>query len=52
MTYFSGPQAVHDAAEGANYQINVLPLTEATENVLGAGLFARLSPGGYLVQIG
>ncbi|MBU2961112.1 hypothetical protein KO516_09840 [Citreicella sp. C3M06] len=31
VTYLSGPQAVHDAAEEANYQINALPLTEATE---------------------
>ncbi|WP_226629289.1 NAD(P)-dependent oxidoreductase [Alloyangia pacifica] len=52
VTYYSGPEAVNDAAEGAKYLINVLPLTEATENVLCSGLFERLSLGGYLVQIG
>ncbi|MDO6588588.1 hypothetical protein Q4543_24415 [Salipiger sp. 1_MG-2023] len=31
VTYLSGPQAVHDAAGEANYQINALQLTEATE---------------------
>ncbi|MCJ8139167.1 NAD(P)-dependent oxidoreductase [Falsirhodobacter halotolerans] len=50
--YFTGPEAVAQAAEGAHVLINVLPLTAATENVLDAALFARLARGAWLVQIG
>ncbi|WP_226629532.1 NAD(P)-dependent oxidoreductase [Alloyangia pacifica] len=52
VTYISGPDAVARAAEGAQYLVNVLPLTTETENVLDAELFARLAPGASLVQIG
>ncbi|MDO6585233.1 NAD(P)-dependent oxidoreductase [Salipiger sp. 1_MG-2023] len=52
VSYLSGPDAVLRAAEGADYLVNVLPLTAETENLLDGDLFARLSPGAVLVQIG
>lgn len=52
VTYFSGDMAVMEAATGADYLINLLPLTKATEGVLNADLFARLAPGARLIQIG
>ncbi|MBT2771075.1 hydroxyacid dehydrogenase [Halomonas sp. ISL-60] len=52
VTYLSGESAVMDAADGADYLINVLPLTSSTENVLNKALFAKLAPGAWLVQIG
>lgn len=52
VTYFSGDTAVTEAATGADYLINLLPLTKATEDVLNADLFARLAPGARLIQIG
>ena len=50
--YATGADGAFDAARGAQYLVNVLPLTAATENVLNARLFACLAPGAYLVQIG
>ncbi|WP_417277719.1 NAD(P)-dependent oxidoreductase [Celeribacter sp.] len=44
--------AVTEAATGADYLINLLPLTKATEGALNADLFARLAPGARLIQIG
>lgn len=52
VTYFHGPEAVTNAAAGADYLINVLPLTAATENVLNHALFGRMRPGARLIQIG
>ncbi len=52
VDYITGLDAPLRAAQGADYLINVLPLTPATENVLNADLFAQLKPGAYLVQIG
>ncbi|WP_343504579.1 NAD(P)-dependent oxidoreductase [Alloyangia pacifica] len=52
VSYLSGPGAVARAAEGAQYLVNVLPLTAETVNVLDAALFARLAPAASLVQIG
>ncbi|TQS70093.1 hydroxyacid dehydrogenase [Rhodobacteraceae bacterium] len=52
VSYITGANAPHQAADGAQYLVNVLPLTAATENVLDAGLFARLAPGARLIQIG
>ncbi|WP_269580990.1 NAD(P)-dependent oxidoreductase [Roseibium sp. Sym1] len=50
--YVAGADAVLRAAEGANIVVNVLPLTQATENILNARLFGRLAEGSWLVQIG
>lgn len=52
VTYCTGPGALAQAASGAAYLVNVLPLTADTENVLNAALFAHLAPGAWLVQIG
>ncbi|WP_304526140.1 NAD(P)-dependent oxidoreductase [Halomonas sp. I5-271120] len=52
VTYLTGERAVMEAADGADYLINVLPLTASTENVLGKALFAKLAKGAWLVQIG
>lgn len=52
VTYFTGDAANKDAAKGADYLINVLPLTNTTENVLNSELFAGLNPGARLIQIG
>jgi len=52
VTYLTGDTAVQDAAQGAHYLVNVLPLTAETENVLNATLFARLARGAWLIQIG
>lgn len=52
VTYLTGESAVMGAADGADYLINVLPLTSSTENVLNKALFAKLAPGAWLVQIG
>ncbi|WP_192035144.1 NAD(P)-dependent oxidoreductase [Halomonas sp. YLGW01] len=52
VTYLTGERAVMEAADGADYLINVLPLTAATENVLNRALFAKLAKGAWLVQIG
>ncbi len=50
--YFSGENAVTEAVTNADYLINLLPLTKATEDVLNADLFARLAHGAGLIQIG
>ena len=52
VTYLTGDGAVMAAADGADYLINVLPLTATTENVLNKALFAKLAKDAWLVQIG
>lgn len=52
VTYLTGDGAVMAAADGADYLINVLPLTATTENVLSKALFAKLAKDAWLVQIG
>lgn len=52
VDYVTGADGLMQAAKGADYLINVLPLTQATEDVLNADLFAQLNEGAYLVQIG
>ncbi|WP_136253478.1 NAD(P)-dependent oxidoreductase [Onishia niordana] len=52
VTYLTGEHAVMEAAQGADYLINVLPLTASTQNVLDKTLFAALAQGAWLVQIG
>lgn len=52
VRYYTGATSNCDAAEGADYLINSLPLTLATENVLNTELFARMNPGSRLIQIG
>ena len=52
VAYFSGADANGKAADGADYLVNVLPLTAATENALNTELFGRLNRGARLIQIG
>lgn len=52
VRYHTGMSASLDAASGADYLINTLPLTPATADVLNADLFARMTPGSRLIQIG
>ena len=47
ITYHTGPAAISDAAQGADYLVNVLPLTHETRDVLNAAVFARLKPGAW-----
>ncbi|MGI3167002.1 NAD(P)-dependent oxidoreductase [Pseudooceanicola sp. 200-1SW] len=52
VRYLHGDDSLPRAAEGAEFLINVLPLTSATRDVLDRALLARMAPGGWLVQIG
>ena len=48
----AGPDAVQQVAARADILVNVLPLTEATRDILNADLFARMPRGAALIQIG
>ncbi|MCY1226365.1 Glyoxylate/hydroxypyruvate reductase A [compost metagenome] len=37
--------------DGLRVLVNVLPLTPQTENILNAGLFARLAQGAYVINV-
>ena len=50
--YHFGPGAIETVAEGADFLVNVLPLTAETRGVLNREPFARMAPGGWLIQIG
>ncbi len=52
VTYLTGETAVSEAAQTADFLVNVLPLTTATENVLNAELFGALNTGAHVIQIG
>lgn len=52
VNYLTGEEAIAQAVTGADYIVNVLPLTAQTRDVLNAALFARLKPGAWLIQIG
>lgn len=52
VRYETGSAAITAAATGADYVVNVLPLTAQTDGVLDSTLFARLAKGAWLVQIG
>jgi glyoxylate/hydroxypyruvate reductase A len=51
-TRISGTEAVQKVAAGSHILINVLPLTDATHNILDADLFARMPKGAALIQLG
>ena len=48
----SGPDAVSRVAGRARMLINLLPLTEQTQDVLNAELFATMPEGAVLIQLG
>lgn len=52
VRYLHGAGSVPAAAEGADFLVNVLPLTAQTESILDFALFDMMAPGGWLVQIG
>lgn len=52
VSYHCGADAVRAAASGADFVVNVLPLTPATRQVLNGALFSGMRRGGWLVQIG
>ena len=52
IEYFTGDNAITDAATDSEMVINALPLTAETVNVLNKDLFSKLVPGAWLVQIG
>ncbi len=48
----SGPQGLEAVLARADALVNLLPLTAETEGLLDAGLFARMKPDSYLIQMG
>lgn len=52
VRYETGPAAIATAASGADYLVNVLPLTAQTDGVLDSALFGHLARGAWLIQIG
>lgn len=49
---FSGDAGLHEALTGAEIVILLLPLTDATENVINAARLASLAPGAVLINPG
>ncbi|PVB61285.1 NAD(P)-dependent oxidoreductase [Labrenzia sp. 011] len=52
ISYHSGSGALDLACRDSRIAINVLPLTNETENILNGRLFNQLAPGAWLIQIG
>ncbi len=52
VSYHSGAGALAMACKGSRIAINVLPLTDETENILNSRLFDQLETGAWLIQIG
>lgn len=48
----AGPDAVHRVAAQSDILVNVLPLTDATRNLLDRPFFAQMPRGAALVQMG
>jgi glyoxylate/hydroxypyruvate reductase A len=48
----SGAEALDALLARSNVVVCLLPLTDATEGVLSAGLFAKLQRGAYLINVG
>lgn len=47
---FSGQDGLHAALDGAEIVVVLLPLTQATENLLGEAEFALLAPGAAIIN--
>ncbi|MGY8526302.1 2-hydroxyacid dehydrogenase [Paracidovorax citrulli] len=47
----AGEQGQAAFLDGLRVLVNVLPLTPETENIIDAGLLARLAKGGYLINV-
>lgn len=52
VTRVSGDDAVQNVAAQSDILINVLPLTDATRDILNANLFAQMPKGAALIQLG
>ncbi|MCQ8242441.1 2-hydroxyacid dehydrogenase [Rhizosaccharibacter radicis] len=52
VSSFSGPEALGDAVAGADFLVNLLPLTPDTENIVDAALLRRLARGAVLANAG
>lgn len=52
VSYHIGETGPKEAAEGADFLINILPLTPATDGILNAALFSKMARGSWLIQIG
>ncbi len=52
MTIVGGPNSVEVVASRADLLVNVLPLTAETQSILNAKLFAAMSQGSVLIQVG
>ncbi|MEO9526044.1 NAD(P)-dependent oxidoreductase [Roseibium sp.] len=52
VSYHSGAGSLAMACKGSRIAINVLPLTDETENILNSQLFDQLETGAWLIQIG
>jgi glyoxylate/hydroxypyruvate reductase len=49
---FHGPSGLTAMLGETEVLVNLLPLTQETQGILNANLFARMHRGGYLVQVG
>ncbi|TCL62934.1 glyoxylate/hydroxypyruvate reductase A [Rhizobium sp. BK251] len=47
---FAGPDALLEAAFGANILVNLLPLTKETQNIVDAGLLDALAKGAFFIN--
>lgn len=52
ITRIAGDHAVQEVAAHSDILINILPLTDATHDILSADLFARMPEGAALIQLG
>ena len=49
---FHGPSGLAAMLDETEVLVNLLPLTQETQSILNAKLFARMRRGGYLIQVG
>ena len=49
---FHGPSGLAAMLDETEVLVNLLPLTQETQGILNAKLFARMRRGGYLIQVG
>lgn len=52
LTSFAGNAEFAAALSGADILVNLLPLTDATRNILGASAFEHLAPGAFVINAG
>ena len=52
VTSFHGADGLDAMLRATEVLINLLPLTPETRGILNSGTFARMKPGGYVIQVG